>query len=670
MVAAALLAVSPARAQLGMGAPPEAVEKARAKWPDVHFEITTPRSSYALGEEIPLTMRYRNDGKPGLRITVVTYDRSGRIMEFGFEGKDVNGQKVRDPYPFQGGMMGGIRTEKALGQHEQTVSLNEWLSFDHPGHYEITAWSGIVQEVGPEGTYGPLVPLRAAPLELDISAPDEPSRQARLDAARLALDAAEKRAASLPTTQDRYERDRQLGPQAGAAMRDLRWMTDPRAIPLLLRGLALGGDVAFEAHRGLVAFPDLAPVRAAVLLRLKSDKPIVESSWALKDLLARSSPSPQKQAFGFRLSPEDEVLFNAPLRAALARDVTGHNTSEAARDAATLLQNDAGAPGEATVWRAFWPGAASLSEEQQWAAALLLLQEKERAKTYPVTIPDLRRAARDGRLGEQLRSAAVIALAARGGFSLRPLLAEDVTAPKTHFSPAAFATLGDFEARPIALKLLQALRVPDTSSAFAKDDLAARVRDFGGGATRDELVEAARWMMVHFPPSQGPLLEAVALRDPQSALVLIRESLAKHPAWEWGDARLGVLARLDLPAAREQVRAFLGQKNENFLMALVGLIGESTYDDRERSSGEEGHRRLRAPRALSESLVPELARLDFTSPSAKVRQTVESALREITQLRANPSDAAQVAVWRTDLRAWWNKNAARLGRPTSLADSI
>ncbi len=139
MVVAALLGVSPAGAQFGVGAPPEIVEKARAKWPDLHFEIVTPRSSYALGEAIPVTIRYRNEGKPGLRVTVVTYDRSGRIEEFGFAGSDAAGQKVRDPSPFRGGMMGGLRTEQALGRYEQTVSLNEWLSFDRPGHYEITA---------------------------------------------------------------------------------------------------------------------------------------------------------------------------------------------------------------------------------------------------------------------------------------------------------------------------------------------------------------------------------------------------------------------------------------------------------------------------------------------------------------------------------------------------
>jgi hypothetical protein len=108
MMLVAALAASPAWSQFGASPSSEAIEKAHAKWPNLHFEISTPRSSYALGENIPVTMHYRNDDKPGLRIWVVTYDRSGRIMEFGFGGRDDAGKAVRDPFPFQGGMGGGL----------------------------------------------------------------------------------------------------------------------------------------------------------------------------------------------------------------------------------------------------------------------------------------------------------------------------------------------------------------------------------------------------------------------------------------------------------------------------------------------------------------------------------------------------------------------------------
>ena len=174
-------------------------------------------------------------------------------------------------------------------------------------------------------------------------------------------------------------------------------------------------------------------------------------------------------------------------------------------------------------------------------------------------------------------------------------------------------------------------------------------------------------MMTNYPFGQGAVLEAVALRDPESGLMVVRESLAKRPAWEYGDSRLRVLVRLDLPAAREQVRNLLGQTHADFVEALVGQIGESTHDDPTRAPDLEMHRNLLAPRTLSESVVPELARLYCNSPSAKVRAAAGSALSEITQVRVPWNDPAQM---RPALRAWWQRNAARLGRPASLLDAV
>lgn len=138
-----------------------------------------------------------------------------------------------------------------------------------------------------------------------------------------------------------------------------------------------------------------------------------------------------------------------------------------------------------------------------------------------------------------------------------------------------------------------------------------------------------------------------------------------------GDARLGVLVRLNLPTAREQVRVLLGQKNQNFLIALVGQIGESVHDENTMpSSLDQGERRLRAPHTLSESLVPELVHLAFTSHSIRVRQSAQGALSQIAQLSGIPSEAGQLTKWKNGLRIWWQRNASRLKRSPSLADSF
>ncbi len=232
------------------GAAQESEPKIAAPPSGLKLELTTPKSSFPLGEMIPITMRYSTT-IGSFRVTVVTYDRSGRIADFGFSATDEKGQVVRDPTPFIGSF-GGLRGETMLMPalpYEQTVALNEWRSFDKPGHYLVRAVSGIVNRNYGESYFSSPLSLQSEPIALEITAPDEAARR------------------------DLFERAAKMTRFDAPIMRELRFVQDERALPFLWRGLFQeGGNAAVDARFGLEGFPKPNAVKtAAIALLNKGD---------------------------------------------------------------------------------------------------------------------------------------------------------------------------------------------------------------------------------------------------------------------------------------------------------------------------------------------------------------------------------------------------------------
>ena len=253
-----LLLLPTSTAALAEDDPDQGIILGRKKLPGLRFDLSVEKERFELGEPIEVTMRYSYEGKRRLAVLHVNGDRSGRIVDFGFNAIGDEAAPVRDPLTgFQPGFGGGGRTSGPLESgkpYEQTVPLNEWLCFDRPGAYIVTAWSGIVS-LDPHGTEefydGPAIRLLSEPLEIVITAPSEESRVERL------ADARDKLAAEHYDTR-------------AAAARDLRFMVDERAIPLLIPALEdSSGNVAIEAIFGLLAFKDLAPVKKALLAEIE-----------------------------------------------------------------------------------------------------------------------------------------------------------------------------------------------------------------------------------------------------------------------------------------------------------------------------------------------------------------------------------------------------------------
>jgi hypothetical protein len=121
------------------------------------LRIALPKSSFFLGELIPLTFQFedtKNTGK--YQAWTGTYDRSGRIpLTFVVDGP---AGSYCDPlaayFASRFGIGGGLGNDAKLGRHEQVFHLNEWIRFDRPGKYRFYAISSRVSWTSDNVSHG------------------------------------------------------------------------------------------------------------------------------------------------------------------------------------------------------------------------------------------------------------------------------------------------------------------------------------------------------------------------------------------------------------------------------------------------------------------------------------------------------------------------------------
>ena len=233
--------------------------------PGLRLILKTPKTTFMIGEPIPVTLRFEYDGKGDLTVDRKNYDRGGRMMHLGFDVRDAQGARVADPdLEFGIREMGGIYgTEILNSDHpfEQTADINQWFRLDHPGRYSITAKPGMVHAAS----------ARSSPLEITIIPATEEFIANSLSEARAGL-----------SDRDEWARAR--------AADQLRYLLAPAAVPDLLAALEdKFGNVVSSARYGLLAFADADMVARAVLKAVEQGHPedaSVNSIYA--DLLARS----------------------------------------------------------------------------------------------------------------------------------------------------------------------------------------------------------------------------------------------------------------------------------------------------------------------------------------------------------------------------------------------
>jgi len=657
----------------GAEAPPEpeakdpdaAIVGGKRKFPGLRLELIAPKTRYELGEPIEVTMRYTYTGDRKLAIEHVSYDRCGRISEFGFTAVDEKGNAVRDPIrEHLGGIGGGKRGSGPLAPqapHEQKVVINEWLCFDTPGRYTIRAHSRIVR-FDPVGTgrvvAGPPIPLGSEPLALQITPPVEAHRLARLAKAGAAM------------RSEKHE-------VRTEAMRDLRFMVDERAIPLLLRGaIDRGPNVATQARFGLYSFRDLAPVKAEILKTVNDETRLIRP-WDLIfyiQLLTEADLRAMGDRRG-RLSKRYSEIYRGWRKRLTEKLWTDEKLArlppvEAAQMTVEMLfLIDRESLDEPTHWKRIIENAAAMTRNHQAHAARLLKQHC-RIKSL---IPELKKLAADERVEGPLRTAAVVALHEMGDDSLRALLVEDITSPKPRFRPEAFATLKDYKAREIGEKLLRLLDSPEYG---VRSGAAVRLRDFGQAVPLDEL----RWAVDAYLDGEsyfaGTLLEALALKSPETALPFFREivrgpQFARHRTH--GHTSVKTLARLRLPEAQELILEMLHSPEYTDRAAMAWALGESGRMALMNKEDEgTGFARKGPPGEVPPSFtvpaafIPELLMLYQADPSVKVRLAARNALAEMTRIPEVGmiwrGTTEQEKAWAAQWKAWWERNGARFGR--------
>ena len=383
-------------------------------------------------------MRYTYTGTRKLAITHVTYNRSGRIAEFGFRATDSRGRPARDPVAGHLGMMGGgLRSFgplKAGKPYEQKVFINEWVCFDRPGRYTVKAYSGIVSQ-DPYGTggvhYGPTVSLESEPLVLEITRPDQKRRLARIAEVRKRLRAG--------TWEERCE-----------AMQELRFMADVRVIPDLLRGLrSPEANIPLYARFGLVSFSDMRPVRDAVVQAIKSTAVLSHGDIGDFAYLLTVAHLRERKMSAERLSPGFDPVYGrwreilTQRRGEQLGRLKGRDAyAERIKD---LLERS---PSSLADWRLLLKHLPAMSEEEKYRVGSTLESCREKA-----LIPELRAIANNEGLKEwNLRCGAIEALHAMGDASYKEALFRDITSPKGKLYNV-YKRLGDYKAKEVAQKL-------------------------------------------------------------------------------------------------------------------------------------------------------------------------------------------------------------------------
>lgn len=654
--------------------PDAAIVAGKAPLLGLQLTLSTPKTQYEQGEPIQVTMRYAYTGTRPLSVLVVTYDRSGRIADFGFTARNEQGQPVPDPTPFRGGIGGGLRTNTPLTPakpYTQTATINEWLRFDHPGRYALTAHSSIVRfDDDKTGESGPPIPLDSAPLAIEITPPDDAHRLARL-------------------AQDKSDLDSKNQDTRVKAARDLRFMVDPRAIPLLMQALNDPG-AAFEANFGLRAFPDMAPVKAALLAWINDDAHFVPPSrmWSYLSLLieadmqASATPVNPVGPEYDRIARPYEALFQAKLERQIKRLSPARAAEMTVEGLAMGQMLSASDPAN---WKRILDNAPAMTPDSQDYAASILDSAVTMPRSFPglaalkTLLPELRQDAADARLSGRLRSSALVVLHALGRDPLRGLVAADLQSPHPVFTYAAHWTLGNYQSQVIGQSLLRLLQSPQED---VRQSAAERLRDFGAGVSPAQL--RALWPLVQDNfEARNALLEAIALKSPTEALPLIEADLRRPNRTYMGisDTAIRLVSRMRGAAAHRILADLLASPNAQNRQTVAQALEESwtyAHQDQGQSQAEQSVRRSLPPAPdVALSFFPQLLNLFENDSSGEVRAAARQALVSITGIPQNgggQATAAQEREWLPQWQAWWDKNRARFSpekaSPASLSEPI
>ena len=252
------------------------------------------RSTYQIGERIPIDLSFTGPGNKQFEITMSSYDRSGRMAYEQFDVEPNSGWS--DPltlyFGSQGGFVGGGLSSLGALSPTPTVmhlNLNEWVRFDQPGSYTVVVTShriGDRLDANRTISHPSDLMLKSNPTHLKILPANSTWQKAKLAAI---VDELSTHPAA-PGIQP---------PAREAAVADLRYLGTPQAAQVMAQHLRDDEPtMMYQCAFGLIGLPKtVRPKAIAAMDKLILDPDFPVSSWFLITLpvLQIVAQEPEKQ---------------------------------------------------------------------------------------------------------------------------------------------------------------------------------------------------------------------------------------------------------------------------------------------------------------------------------------------------------------------------------------
>ena len=232
--------------------------------------------SFRMGEAIPLELSFSAEAPRKYQLNMARYDRSGRMHYEQFHVTPEDG--VHDPldvYFRLGYGLGGLTRFDFLSTTPATIKLllNEWVSFDRPGTYQLKVTSGRVTDTTAKWSEsGNGVEVTSGQIELEIVPATPEWQQNELRCIVHELDSLKRKPEDRGSAADPMAALRYLGSEAAA-----------RELARRLAAAADGNNDAFDCMFGLIGSPNAAAGLAEMRTLLR-DPDVAVSSMLLRTM--------------------------------------------------------------------------------------------------------------------------------------------------------------------------------------------------------------------------------------------------------------------------------------------------------------------------------------------------------------------------------------------------
>ena len=217
--------------------------------------LVADKSTYAVGELIPVELEFRGHAGPDYHFTTASYDRSGRpgLERYVVTPRGGSDDPLADHFASFGSVGGGLSGWAALDGTPFVVRgcLNEWVRFTRPGRYQLVVESRRLRRYS--GGAAPVVVSSPVALRIEPAPPEWAAEQTARAVDRLGGN----------------------GEERQQAVTVLRHLGTRDAALALVQHYGEGGDaLRFDWFAGIVASPFRQDVVSAMEARLDAAEPL------------------------------------------------------------------------------------------------------------------------------------------------------------------------------------------------------------------------------------------------------------------------------------------------------------------------------------------------------------------------------------------------------------